>query len=203
MDVELTDGLAHNLELYVLDYDTTSRTEQIQFTDADTHAVLSTQTVASFHGGVYMKYTIAGNVLITITYTGGPAGVNAVLSGLFFDPATTTPGIVRAPSRTGGLIDATGVSSRLATDEIGTLDPPSAPQSSLSTTALLSAHDTALLDSGISASSNPVTNPIGTVDPSDSDPAALSLVAEPLNRNGKLVHDLALEQVSVGQIPTS
>ena len=92
VDVDLTDGLAHNLELYLLDYDTTSRTEQIQFTDADTHALLSTQTVSSFQGGVYMKYTIAGNVLITITYTGGPVGVNAVLSGLFFDPSTTTPG---------------------------------------------------------------------------------------------------------------
>ena len=85
------------------------------------------------------------------------------------------------------------------TDPIGTLDPPSAPQSSLSTTALLSVHDAALLGSGISASSNPVTNPIGTVDPSGNDPAALSLVAEPINPNGKLVHDLALEQVSIGQ----
>ena len=59
-------------------------------------------------------------------------------------------------------------------------------------------HDAALLGSGISASSNPVTNQIGTVDTSDDDPAALSLVAEPINPNGKLVHDLALEQVTVG-----
>jgi hypothetical protein len=55
------------------------------------------------------------------------------------------------------------------------------------------------VDSGISASNNLVINPIGTVDTSNSDPAALSLVAEPINPNGKLVHDLALEQVSVGQ----
>ena len=39
---------------------------------------------------------------------------------------------------------------------------------------------------------------IGTVDTSGDDPAALSLVAEPINPNGNLVHDLALEQVSVG-----
>jgi hypothetical protein len=44
-----------------------------------------------------------------------------------------------------------------------------------------------------------VTNPIGTVDPSGNDPAALALVAEPIIPNGKLVHDLALEQVSIGQ----
>ena len=195
MDVDLTDGQAHNIELYLLDYDTTSRSEQIVFSDANTHAVLSTQTVSSFHDGVYLNYTISGNVLITITKTGG---ANAVLSGLFFDPTTTGPAVVRAGNSTGGLVDATGVSTRLATDPIGTLDPPSAPQSSLSTTALLSAHDAALLGSGISASSNPVTDPIGTVDPSGDDPAALSLVAEPLNPNGKLVHDLALEQVSIG-----
>ena len=83
MDVDLTDGQSHNIELYLLDYDTTSRSEQIVLTDANTHAVLSTQTVSSFHTGVYMNYTISGNVLITITKTGG---TNAVLSGLFFDP---------------------------------------------------------------------------------------------------------------------
>ena len=63
--------------------------------------------------------------------------------------------------------------------------------------AVLSAHDAPVLGSAISASSNPVTNPIGTVDPSGDDPAAYSLVAEPLNPNGKRVHDLAMEQVSL------
>ena len=88
MDVDLTDGQSHNIELYLLDYDTTSRSEQIVFTDANTDAVLSTQTVSSFHDGVYMNYTISGNVLITITKTGG---TNAVLSGLFFDPMRPCP----------------------------------------------------------------------------------------------------------------
>ena len=88
MDVDLTDGQSHDIELYLLDYDSTSRSEQIVLTDANTHAVLSTQTVSSFHGGVYMDYTISGNVLITITKTGG---ANAVLSGLFFDPPPCPP----------------------------------------------------------------------------------------------------------------
>ena len=79
-------------------------------------------------------------MLITITRTGGN---NAVLSGLFFDPTTTLPAVVRAGNSTGGLVDATGVSSRLATDPIGTLDPPSAEQSSWSTTALLAVYDAA------------------------------------------------------------
>ena len=83
VDVDVTDSQSYNLELYVLDYDTTTRAEQIQFTNATTGAVLSTQTVSSFSGGAYMNYTISGNVLITITKT---AGANAVLSGLFFSP---------------------------------------------------------------------------------------------------------------------
>ena len=163
VDVDLTDGQSHNLELYLLDYDTTSRSEQIEFTDANTHAVLSTESVSGFHDGVYMSWTISGNVLITITKTGG---ANAVLSGLFFDPTTTLPAVVRAGNSTGGLVDATGVSSRLATDQIGTLDP----QSTVSTTAIVSAND----------------------------PAAILPVAEPSTPNDKLVHDHALHQVSVG-----
>jgi hypothetical protein len=63
----------------------------------------------------------------------------------------------------------------------------------LSATALLSAHDAALVDIGISASSDPVTDQIGTVDPSDNDPEALSLLADPINPIGKLVHHLALD----------
>ena len=55
MDVDLTDGQSHDIELYLLDYDTTSRSEQIVLTDANTHAVLSTQTVSSFHDGVYLS----------------------------------------------------------------------------------------------------------------------------------------------------
>jgi hypothetical protein len=193
VDVNLTDGQSHNLELYFLDYDTTARSEQIVFSDANTHAVLSTQSVSGFHTGVYLNYTISGDVLITITKTGG---ANAVLSGLFFDPTTTAPGVVRASNSTGGLVDdATGVSTRLATDPIGTLDSPSAPQSSLSSTALLSAHDAALFGIGISPSSNLATDQIGTVEPSGNDPEALSLLAEP----SKLVHDLAREQVSIGR----
>ncbi len=82
MDVDLTDGQQHDLELYFLDWDRLGRSEQVQITNAATGAVLSTQTVSSFQSGTYLDYTISGNVLITITKE-GPA--NAVLSGLFLD----------------------------------------------------------------------------------------------------------------------
>jgi hypothetical protein len=83
VDVNLTDGQTHDLELYLLDWDKQGRTEQVQISDASTRAVLSTQTVSSFQSGVYLNYAVSGNILITFTKEAGP---NSVLSGLFLDP---------------------------------------------------------------------------------------------------------------------
>ena len=87
MDVNLTDGQTHNLELYLLDWDSNSRVEQVQVSDATTGAVLDTQSVSSFHSGVYLDYAVSGHVSISFTTQ---AGANAVLSGLFFGGATST-----------------------------------------------------------------------------------------------------------------
>ncbi len=46
--------------------------------------MIDTETVSSFHQGVYLDWTVAGNVRITITRL---AGNSAVLSGIFLDPA--------------------------------------------------------------------------------------------------------------------
>ena len=61
----------------------------MQISNASTGAVLNTETVTSFHSGVYLDYAVSGNVDITITHL---AGANAVLSGLFFDPPTKGSG---------------------------------------------------------------------------------------------------------------
>ncbi|MGP0070292.1 MAG: PA14 domain-containing protein [Isosphaeraceae bacterium] len=87
VDVDLTDGLMHNLELYFLDWSNSGRVERVQISNATTGAVLSTETVSSFASGVYLEWAVSGNVAITITSLSGP---NAVLNGLFFDPLTTT-----------------------------------------------------------------------------------------------------------------
>ena len=84
--MNLTDGQTHDLELYFLDWDSTARAEQVQISNASTGAVLDTETVSSFHSGVYLEWAVSGNLLITFT---NQAGSNAVLSGLFLDPATT------------------------------------------------------------------------------------------------------------------
>jgi hypothetical protein len=80
VDVNLTDGQQHNLELYLVDWDNTNRAEQVQISDATTGLVLSTQSISSFHNGVYLDYRVGGHIVITITRL---AGDNAVLSGLF------------------------------------------------------------------------------------------------------------------------
>ena len=94
VDVDFTDGKTHDLELYFVDWDSTARSEQVQISDASTGAVLDTETVSSFHSGVYDNWQVSGNVLITITNL---TGANAVLSGLFIDP---TPRRRRSSSRT-------------------------------------------------------------------------------------------------------
>jgi hypothetical protein len=97
VDVDLTDGQAHNLELYFIDWDSSTRAEQIQISNASTGTVLSTQTITSFNSGVYLDWTVSGNLLITINNTSA-TGANAVLSGLFLDPSPTSPPTVTAGS---------------------------------------------------------------------------------------------------------
>ena len=84
VDVNLGDGLAHDLELYLLDWSLSGRAETVQITDATTGAVLTSQTISSFQSGEYLDYVVSGHIKITITNI-GPA--NAVLNGLFLDPA--------------------------------------------------------------------------------------------------------------------
>ena len=83
IDVNLTDGNTHQVALYLVDWDSTVRTESISIVDADTGAILDTETYSSFHNGEYAVWNVAGHVQIQVTRTGG---ANAVVSGLFFDP---------------------------------------------------------------------------------------------------------------------
>jgi ELWxxDGT repeat protein len=85
VDVNLTDGKVHDLELYFLDWDNWGRAEQVQISNASTGAVLSTQSISSFQSGLYLDYAVSGNILITLTNL---QTKNAVLSGLFIDPVS-------------------------------------------------------------------------------------------------------------------
>jgi len=84
IDIDLTDGQAHRLALYFVDWDSSVRGQTVQVLDAATGAVLDTQMLSGFAGGEYLVWDISGSVEIRVTHT---AGANAVVSGLFFDPA--------------------------------------------------------------------------------------------------------------------
>ena len=85
-DLNLTDGQSHQVALYALDLDTTSRTQTVSIQNVDTGAVLDTETFANFHYGVYAVWNLQGHIKLLVTSTGG---LNAVVSGLFFGGAGT------------------------------------------------------------------------------------------------------------------
>ena len=83
IDVNLTDGAAHRVALYLLDWDNNGRAIRIDILDATTQQVLSTQNAQAFSGGIYLVWNLQGHLTIHVTSTGG---TNAVLSGIFFGP---------------------------------------------------------------------------------------------------------------------
>ena len=120
VDVNLGDGQTHDLELYFLDWDNKGRSEQVQLSDTATGTVLITQSISSFQNGVYLDYTVAGNITITITRTGG---ANAVLSGLFLDPSSASGASAALLGRgVGSQGRGIGAEDPPVIDAIGTLD---------------------------------------------------------------------------------
>jgi hypothetical protein len=90
-DVHITDGAAHQIALYAMDFDNHNRAETVQVVDDATGAVLSTQTLNGFQNGVYLVWGVTGDVTFEVTNTA--PGNNAVVSGLFFGgaPVVTNP----------------------------------------------------------------------------------------------------------------
>ncbi len=99
VNLNLTDGSAHDIALYAVDWDNQGRSEQIQISNAATGEVLDTESISGFSGGVYLDWRISGNVIITVTRLSGP---NAVLSGLFLDAPPVAATLVRQDGTTGG-----------------------------------------------------------------------------------------------------
>jgi hypothetical protein len=87
-DLNLTDGLTHQVSLYAVDYDSSGRAERIDIIDPGSGTVLDTRTLTSFSGGQYPVWNITGHVTIQVTQLLGP---NAVVSGVFFDTAGAAP----------------------------------------------------------------------------------------------------------------
>jgi hypothetical protein len=109
VNVNLTDGGQHRLALYVLDWDNQGRSERIDVINPATGAVLNSQTVSSFQGGEYLVWDVSGNVQFKITSLAGP---NAVLSGVFLDPASVSQSpVAQVLDGTTAIADGTGSDS--------------------------------------------------------------------------------------------
>lgn len=127
-NVNLKDGNTHQVALYMLDWDTTGRAESIKITDAVSNALLDQQPVSGFHNGQYRVWNIKGNVNITVTVT---AGANAVVSGLFFGPAS---GVTAPPSFTLSATTATANNGASGTSTV-TVNPSNGFNSAVTLTA--------------------------------------------------------------------
>ncbi|PWT97847.1 MAG: hypothetical protein C5B51_30530 [Terriglobia bacterium] len=80
VDVNINDGKAHQVALYLLDWDSQGRAETIDVLNV-AGAVLDTRSISGFSSGQYLVWNISGHVTFRVTLR---SGVNAVLSGIFF-----------------------------------------------------------------------------------------------------------------------
>lgn len=90
IDMPVNDGQKHQLAVYFLDWDNVGRSQTLEILDAN-GTVLDTRTIANFSNGIWAVWNIGGHVQLRATRL---AGLNAVMTGLFFDPAAK-PGPVQ------------------------------------------------------------------------------------------------------------
>ncbi|MDX1952833.1 MAG: hypothetical protein SFY81_11675 [Verrucomicrobiota bacterium] len=91
VDLNLLDGETHRVAMYFLDWDATSsnsRVQTVEVLDASSGAVLDTQTVANFSTGKWLVWNLKGSLKFRFTKV---SGYNAIVNGIFFDPATSNP----------------------------------------------------------------------------------------------------------------
>ena len=80
--INITDGNAHNISLYLLNWDTFTRPENIKVLDAATGATLDSRDFDNYHDGSWLTWNIRGNVIIRVTPIGE---YYSAASGVFFN----------------------------------------------------------------------------------------------------------------------
>ena len=86
VDINLTDGNTHQVEVYCLDWNRSGLAQVVNILNAQSGAILDSRTVNAFQNGQYLVWNLSGHVQIHVTSV---AGQNAVISGLFFSPVGT------------------------------------------------------------------------------------------------------------------
>lgn len=99
--LELTFAGVHNFEVYMVD-NLNVRKQQLQVLDGDTNAILyDSGSITNFSEGIYYKWAIAGHVKVKLINIGTS---DAVINGVFFDPATKVTGAPAPPTNLTGVI---------------------------------------------------------------------------------------------------
>jgi hypothetical protein len=81
VDLSFKDTAAHQVAVYLLDWDRLGRTQRVDILDANNN-VLDTRSAAGYSGGEYLVWNLSGHVILRFVNT--TASFNAVVSGLFF-----------------------------------------------------------------------------------------------------------------------
>jgi hypothetical protein len=84
MMFQFQDNKAHQVSFYFVDYDRAGREQRLEILDQTTGNRIEAATISAFENGVWVSYNLKGRVTAKLTRLAGP---NAVLSGVFFDPA--------------------------------------------------------------------------------------------------------------------
>jgi hypothetical protein len=81
IDVVFSDTAQHQLAIYCIDFDHSSRAQTLSILDGTSNTVLDTRSVTHFdNNGEWVVWNVSGYVIVKVT-NNGP--VNAVISGLF------------------------------------------------------------------------------------------------------------------------
>ena len=67
VDLNFTDGQAHQVALYLLDWDRQGRSERVDVLDPSSGAVLDSRTVSGFGAGEYLLWNVSGPVRLRPT----------------------------------------------------------------------------------------------------------------------------------------
>ena len=97
VDLNITDGITHQLAAYFLDWDNTARRQTVDILDASGNVLDTRNLSSSFNAGVYLTWSVSGHVKLRVTQT---AGSSAVLSGLFFDGVSSSASSVLSITKT-------------------------------------------------------------------------------------------------------
>jgi hypothetical protein len=95
----VSDGNMHVLSMYFWDAWSSGREEVVDLIDTESGATLDSRLLRDFKSGVYLVWQVTGKVRIRISCS---SGVNAVVSGIFFDSPTSKVKFVQIDSTTQG-----------------------------------------------------------------------------------------------------